>query len=340
MDKNINTEQTTILTREQEGVQPSQNNRSNPVNHPSMPVLTNQMYEQMVFTNLEPVSPAEKKKGMDWRTGCLIGLSAVTIILAVSEAAIAISTSKINTRVKSLEEDRRYNLELVTGLEKEIKDVEEIARAATATEASTEPPTEEVTEIQTEEVTETPTEAPMEPATEEPPVLSSDLYSNEIQIDGILYTIPFANQSIAPYYSFTMADYGYENGYVVNPRDSVSTTIELKHEGMNENFHVYAGFGNYSEQILDIQECNINKIELNAATCDSFDGCPSVVLPAGITWGSHVEQIIEAYGEPTDSYVSEEGDTTLHYNTETPYVTREFRIHHEKGLDVISIKLY
>jgi len=320
MDYNNDIGQTSVLSQ-QAGAQPNR----------SKPVLTREMYEQMVFTEPKP-EPPQKPDVPVWLMGSLIGVYVILAVIVITVGVMIIQSFDYKDKVTTVEQqlsDLQEEIHLMTDdidqAEQSISSMADTIDSMTATELVTEEITEEVTE---------------EPATEAPaPVLSSDLNSNEIQIDGVIYTIPFANQSIAPYYSFDMTKYGFENGYVVNPGDSVINTMELSREGMNENFHFRIGLHNYSDQILDIQECNVNVIELDAAACESFEGCPQVVLPGNITWGSAVDQIIAAYGEPTENVAMEDGSSILHYDTETPYIIRELRVSGNRGLISITIKM-
>ncbi len=319
MDYNNDTGQTSVLS--QTGAQPNR----------SKPVLTREMYEQMVFTEPKP-EPSQKTDVPVWLLGSLIGAYVVQIILIITIGILLWLTldsknkiTAMDQEISNLQEEITYVADDMDQAEQSISSMTDTIDAMTATEIVTEEITEEVTE---------------EPATEAPaPVLSSDLYSNEIQIDGVIYTLPFANQSIVPYYSFDMTKYGFENGYVVNPGDSVINTMELAREEMNENFHFRIGLHNYSDQILDIQECNVNVIELDATGCETYDGCPQVVLPGNVTWGSTSDQIIAAYGEPTGNTIMEDGSSILHYDTETPYVIRELRVNSDRGLISITIKI-
>ena len=202
------------------------------------------MYEQMVFTEPKP-EPSQKTDVPVWLLGSLIGAYVVQIILIITIGILLWLTldsknkiTAMDQEISNLQEEITYVADDMDQAEQSISSMTDTIDAMTATEIVTEEITEEVTE---------------EPATEAPaPVLSSDLYSNEIQIDGVIYTLPFANQSIVPYYSFDMTKYGFENGYVVNPGDSVINTMELAREEMNENFHFRIGLHNYSDQILDI----------------------------------------------------------------------------------------
>ena len=164
------------------------------------------------------------------------------------------------------------------------------------TEENTEEDTTEATEEATEEATatEAATTAPVDTGD-----LSSDLASQQISIDGTIYTLPFDYSLISSDYTFDLADYGKEDGYVLNPGDKVLCTVYLENDNFDDSFEFCTGFKNYGDGVLDIKETSIWALDTDIRWCDT-DNYPTIILPGGITWGSTIDDVKAAYGEPED----------------------------------------
>lgn len=228
--------------------------------------------------------------------------------------------------------------------EETTEDFFDITTEEDITEATTEDSffdeTEEVTEEETtEEVTEEKTEAKTE-AVATPDGLSSDLYSKQYSVDGTVYTLPFDYAKIKNDYTFDIADYGHEEGYVLNPNDKVLCTVYLKNSNFDDSFQFCVGFKNTGSEAKDIYETSIWAVDTDIKWCKS-DNYPSVVLPGGITWGSTLEDVKKAYGEPSsDPYYSEDLKYWEYtYESSDGYNVR-LTIYDEEGLTGIYLSDY
>lgn len=75
--------------------------------------------------------------------------------------------------------------------------------------------------------------------------------------DGHEYSLPFAYSEIeANGWTFDIADYGYEDGYVMNAGDQTYESIELKNPDYPD-VTVKIGFVNLDSSAKDITECDI-----------------------------------------------------------------------------------
>lgn len=122
-------------------------------------------------------------------------------------------------------------------------------------------------------------------------------------MDGKVYQIPFAYAGIKDQWTFNLSDYGYDKGYVLNPGDKVTGTIQLQNSRYSK-VRCTAGFMNTGTEVKDILDTDIWSFTMDISSADQY---PEVELPGGITWGSTEDDIIKAYGKPDeDPYVSKE----------------------------------
>lgn len=122
-------------------------------------------------------------------------------------------------------------------------------------------------------------------------------------MDGKVYQIPFAYAGIKDQWTFNLSDYGYDKGYVLNPGDKVTGTIQLQNSRYSK-VRCTAGFMNTGTEVKDILDTDIWSFTMDISSADQY---PEVELPGGITWGSTEDEIIKAYGKPDeDPYVSKE----------------------------------
>lgn len=176
--------------------------------------------------------------------------------------------------------------------------------------------------------------------------LSDNWTDMQIAIDGKVYNLPVDYDVLkADGWSFDLADYGKENGYILNPGDSVTSTIELTNPKYGEEFDsatLYVGFINVDDTAKDITECHIWSIK-----SDSYYGSrqmekyPSVTVAKGIKFGSTEQEVIAAFGQPEedDVYVSDSGYKTFEYCNDYSQYLR-LTIYEDTGVSCIEIKEY
>ncbi|MCP1101928.1 putative small lipoprotein YifL [Aequitasia blattaphilus] len=146
-------------------------------------------------------------------------------------------------------------------------------------------------------------------------------------------------------WTFNMADYGYEDGYILNPKDKLTSTIDLTNEKYLEDKYavrVSAGFINTTDGAVDVTESNVWAIQADVSSAmKKGEPYPDFVLAGGITWGATYEEIKAAYGEPSEEpYRSEDlGYYTYEYKNEYSQNMR-FVVYDEMGLTEIDIHNY
>ena len=135
--------------------------------------------------------------------------------------------------------------------------------------------------------------------------MSDDLYSFQVAVNGVTYTLP------APFSDFAA------NGW--NADSVAPATLDPNHMTLGDPIKdssgkvVYMTFINMTSDVQNIPQCMVGQVML-----DDYDAPKgaTLVLPKGITLGSTADEVIAAYGQPSDSY---SGDTikTLTYTQQT-----------------------
>lgn len=173
--------------------------------------------------------------------------------------------------------------------------------------------------------------------------ISDDWKDMEFIFDGEKYCL-----EDAPYetlqgsgWDFDLADYGYEDGYVLNSNDWISSTVYLSKPDYNEDLDISVGFINRTKKAKDIKECSIWAF----SCCVEYGGellenVPEMTIAQGITWGSTADEVLEAFGEPDDEYRSDDLGYTK-YTYEDDY-DKELGIYvyDDYGVTEIEMQLY
>ena len=183
--------------------------------------------------------------------------------------------------------------------------------------------------------------------------LSDDLFSQEIIIDDHHLTVPFDYAEIRDVYDFDPADYGYEDGLVLEQGQRIAGTVDIESDSMDENVTFWAGFINDTEEDVDIKDSKVNSVRVDVRWAEAFkpggvdkdyftDEYPRVVLPGGITWGSTEEEVIEAYGKPKEEpYRSEDSGYSIYkYDSGDYKYFVEIVIYEDLGVSEISVRAY
>ncbi len=171
--------------------------------------------------------------------------------------------------------------------------------------------------------------------------MSEDLFSGQLIFDGRLLTVPFNYSEICDKYSFDPADYGYKDGIELESGQRVVGTVELESEEMDDNVTFWAGFINDTDKPLDIMDSKVNAIRLDIRWSNTED-YPTLILPGSISWGSTLEDIYAAYGEPEKepAYMEDSGYTSLSYDSGDYRYYVELIVYDEIGLTEVSIRCY
>lgn len=248
------------------------------------------------------------------------------LLCAIAVASLAGCGKKVD--MDALREEIREEVlaELEEEQKKEEREAEKEARRAEKEKEDEEEPVE-TDPVETPEVTDTPEQ------TKTPVAGSTEWQSMTFTLDDKTYTLPFAYEDIKSDWNFDMADYGHENGYILNPDQYVYSTISLEHNTYDCSF--YVGLANNSDSAKDITECDIYSVSIDMQWGDSY---PDLVLPGNLTWGSTLEEVEAVFGIPEDTYYSENlGYWNYTYSVD---YTNEFSltVYEDKGITEFTLR--
>jgi hypothetical protein len=151
-------------------------------------------------------------------------------------------------------------------------------------------------------------------------VMSDDIYSFQIEINGELYQFPMK------YTEFT--SYGWK--YKEDNSEKLDANYMLLGTFENNGLVCYADIVNFDINALQINECYVSSISLDSYLISKVENV-SLRLPKGIEYGkATIEDVKEAYGTPSDIY---EGSsyTKLTYKYDR-YQVVEIEISNETGV--------
>lgn len=173
--------------------------------------------------------------------------------------------------------------------------------------------------------------------------LSDDWTDMQFMLDGKLYELPTAYHELeADGWNFDLADYGYTDGYVMNPGDKTYNTIELSNPAYDEKLTVWVGFINTEDKIQDILDCDIWAFQMDTCVGSrQVENYPDMEIAKGIGFGSTREEVDAAFGACEDIYEADSGMNYVVYNYEVDYDKYlKLTIDGEKGVTAIDISSY
>lgn len=137
---------------------------------------------------------------------------------------------------------------------------------------------------------------------------AADWTSLEIKIDGTPYKFPYSYELLRTNgWEFNAEDYlGEDDEYLLEEGEYTYSTTKLQNEKYGkdeESACLYVGFKNYSKETKDVLDCDIWAIEVSCVYGnEEIRNRPEVELPGGIKLGASYDEIINAYGEPTEEF--------------------------------------
>lgn len=128
--------------------------------------------------------------------------------------------------------------------------------------------------------------------------LSGDWTNMDFMLDGKIYQVPFSYKEIEEEgWTFDLADYDYENGYILNPGSRDFSGIRLNNPAY-PGVDIIVTFENRGNQAVDIKECDVYTFELDIRWADA--DYPQMTIGNGLTFGDSMSKLEEACG-PCDS---------------------------------------
>ena len=155
--------------------------------------------------------------------------------------------------------------------------------------------------------------------------LSDDLYSFMFSLDGVIYTLPFSFSE--------METNGWEGDDLedttLNPNQfSLATQLT------NGNQQISVSFLNMTENVISFSEADIGRITLDNWAYER--GGAELIFPGNIRLGSTYDEVIAAYGEPSERRETE-SNIIFTYSANV-YTGVEIRLDPETEL-VISLRM-
>ncbi len=198
------------------------------------------------------------------------------------------------------------------------------------TKEASEESSEELTEESTVEATDVTEESLEEIAESAPSLLSDDLYSFQMSVDGVIYQFPMW------YSDFEALGWSYKNADEADTNTLTSNQYTTSEVWKKDGFTVYAPFANLSMNAVPFSKAMVAGI-----TFDKFnlkDCTWEIKLPKGIQYGvSTKDDIITAYGTPSSDYDGE-NYYKMEYKYDT-YQTIELYVYKDTGvLEQIKIR--
>ncbi len=138
-------------------------------------------------------------------------------------------------------------------------------------------------------------------------VLSDDYHSGQIQIDGVIYTLPVKGSEFLSNGWNVVND--YDKGITIDPDDDEEITLS------NGSTEADIDFYNYAGQAVTIENCYVSEIYIIA---DDDEQKGSVILPGNLNVSTAKYQDFESKwnksGAPSwDGIADGNGDTIVHY---------------------------
>jgi hypothetical protein len=173
----------------------------------------------------------------------------------------------------------------------------------------------------------TPTETTVRPTP--PEGMSSDLFSNQVAINGHIFTLPCLVSDFSAA-GFAPKEWSYGDGYYLQAGYEVKYPIYAENEDW---FYMYI-YNTSDKKLLDA-DCLVGMINFESRYLEQEE----VFIPNGLTFGASIEEVKAIYGEPQSERETNKDRILLHYfETEDEDTNAVFFTFGANGLEEISIK--
>lgn len=135
--------------------------------------------------------------------------------------------------------------------------------------------------------------------------LSADIYSQQVEINGVVYTMPLASVQ-------QLIDNGWATEKDLDfsiPSNTTTSGYTFKNE---EGHQFVIQFANLTDSTQDVMNCIVYSISLSRYAAEKGI---SLILPGGVQIGSTYDEVIAACGTP-DEEKEYDSNTTLKYGTQ------------------------
>lgn len=167
----------------------------------------------------------------------------------------------------------------------------------------------------------------------------------KVKIDDVDLAVPFSYDKLkSTGWGYNLAESGYPDGYVMNPKDKTYGTTDIYHATYKKDsrsYDIYATAGsiNLDTKAKDITQCDIWCFTFDATSAiKKGSPYPKVVLESGITWGSTKADVEKAYGTPKETFRSEDLAYDAYTYVDSNYNQIKFNIYDKYGVTLINME--
>jgi hypothetical protein len=168
-----------------------------------------------------------------------------------------------------------------------------------------------------------------------PEGVPDDYKQMTFSFEGTTHTLPFSLKELDSNWVLN-EDYFYKDDEELEPGEDSSSN---SHENSNydEWFDLYVATCNPTDQTLAYADTYVNEFDADIDYCDS-DNYPELILSKGITWHSSLQDIYDAYGEPSSIYMGYDNSYVYlyYYIDEYGFDELTLEVSFEKGLTRIE----
>ena len=138
-----------------------------------------------------------------------------------------------------------------------------------------------------------------------PDGVSDDPADLTFSFEGDVYTITFPVADLGSDW-VCEESYFYKEDEELDAGDTAST-YNYDNSKYDDYFYLYIGTCNTTEDTIAYKDSDVRSIDADIAYCDE-DNYPEMILSKGITWHSSLQDIYDAYGEPSSLYEGYDGE--------------------------------
>ena len=172
-----------------------------------------------------------------------------------------------------------------------------------------------------------------------PDGMSEDPCDCNFCLDGVVYKVPFDLSDLSDEWTLN-TEYFYESSKELDP-DEYAYSNMYTSSNYSKYFKPMFTTTNLTDKTISYEDSSVVGVNFDTyALYSDDDKYPEVIFPMGITWGSSLTDVYEAYGESETIYVPDfNSGAYLHYNFENGsiYLELTFHVDFEKGVDSMDM---
>ena len=164
-----------------------------------------------------------------------------------------------------------------------------------------------------------------------PAGVSDDYKDMCFSFEGTVYTMPFSLKELSSDWVLNES-YFYKEDEELEPGDD-SSSNQHENENYDEWFDLYLATCNPTEETIAYEDSYVKEFDADIDYCDT-DNYPELILSKGITWGSSLQDIYDAYGDANSVYMGYDNSYVYlyYYIDEYGFDELTLEVSFEKGL--------